>query len=149
MNSASSSGGMPSSIIIRNSADASAPTSKATSLLKGGAFTGDVYATKTHISKDQSMLLGHITFCPGSRSNWHTHVEGGFIYVLQGSGWICDRGREPIRVRTGDTAWIEPGTTHWHGAEEGSMITALAAAFGETKWLEEVTDEEYAKAKGT
>jgi quercetin dioxygenase-like cupin family protein len=139
---------MPSSIIIPNSADANAPTHKATGMLKGGSFTGDVYANMIHVTKDQSIHLVNMTFCPGSRTNWHTHVEGGFLYVLSGSGWVCDRGSEPKKLRTGDTAWIEPGTTHWHGAEEGSMITSVAAAFGETKWLEEVTDDEYAKAKG-
>lgn len=116
-------------------------------MLKGATFTGDVFANMIHVSEDQSIHLTNVTFCPGARSNWHTHVEGGFLLVLHGSGWICDKGENAKRMKTGDTVWIQPGTTHWHGAEEGSIITSLAAAFGQTKWLVEVTDEEYGRAK--
>ena len=39
--------------------------------------------------------------------------------------------------------WAEPGTEHWHGADEGSMICHLAISLGETKWNDPVTEKEY------
>jgi quercetin dioxygenase-like cupin family protein len=138
---------MPSSIIIPHSVPSEHPTQKATGTFTGGNFTGDVYANLIHGSKDHSVLIANVTFCPGARSHWHTHVGGGFLYILHGSGLICDKGAEPKRIVTGDAVWIEPGTTHWHGAEEQSIVTSLGVGFGETEWLDEVTDEEFAKGK--
>lgn len=65
------------------------------------------------------------------------------LYVTSGSGWICDKGTEPRRIKAGDTIWAEPGTTHWHGADENSFMSHLALGIGKTTWLEEVKDNLY------
>jgi len=69
------------------------------------------------------------------------------LRVLAGSGWVCEKGGEPQRIKTGDTVWAPPGTTHWHGGDDGSYMTHLAVSLGKTSWAEAVTDEEYAKKK--
>lgn len=63
-----------------------------------------------------------------------------------GSGWLCDRGGSPRRIQVGDMIVCEPGTEHWHGAAEGSVMMHLAVSLGITTWKEEVDDTEWRKA---
>jgi quercetin dioxygenase-like cupin family protein len=62
---------------------------------------------------------------------------------VAGSGWICDKGAEPRRIKMGDLIWAPAGTTHWHGADDGSIMTHLVLGLGKTIWHDAVTDEEY------
>jgi quercetin dioxygenase-like cupin family protein len=43
----------------------------------------------------------------------------------------------------GDLIWAPAGTTHWHGADDGSIMTHLVLGLGKTIWHDAVTDEEY------
>ncbi len=60
-----------------------------------------------------------------------------------GSGWVCDRGGKPRRIRAGDVVVCEAGTEHWHGADEGSVMMHLAISLGVTSWKEEVEEGEW------
>lgn len=60
-----------------------------------------------------------------------------------GSGWICDRGGQPRKIKAGDVVVCEAGTEHWHGAREGSVLMHLAVSLGQTSWKEEVSDAEW------
>jgi quercetin dioxygenase-like cupin family protein len=111
----------------------------------GPTFTGEVYITKYQSPGDGSAFVGNVTFLPGSRSYWHTHENGQVLTVLQGSGWVCDRGEEPKRIKVGDVIYCKPGTTHWHGADKETIMTHTAVGMGKTTWLEEVKEEEYPK----
>ncbi|KAL2844109.1 RmlC-like cupin domain-containing protein [Aspergillus pseudoustus] len=104
-------------------------------------FVGDVWVDK--VLNDENMTFGNVTFTPCARTNWHTHEGGQILRVLAGSGWVCDRGGEPQRLRAGDMVWCPPGTTHWHGAANGSFMTHLAISIGGTEWLEAVDDQLY------
>ena len=44
--------------------------------------------------------------------------------------------------------WIEPGEHHWHGGGADTCMLHMAAVWGETTWLEPVTDDEYAALAG-
>jgi quercetin dioxygenase-like cupin family protein len=44
----------------------------------------------------------------------------------------------------GDVIWCPPGTTHWHGADDGSYMVHQAASFGAVQSGEPVGDKEYA-----
>ncbi|CRG87176.1 hypothetical protein PISL3812_04193 [Talaromyces islandicus] len=128
---------MPESVIIKGSSLGGQSTVKPTS-----TFTGDVYVDFLHTSKEAA--VANVTFTPCARTHWHTHEGGQFIKVVAGSGWICDKGDVPRRIKTGDVIWAQPGVTHWHGADNGSIMTHLVVGLGETKWSEAVTDEDYA-----
>ncbi|CAG9936197.1 unnamed protein product [Clonostachys rosea f. rosea IK726] len=104
-------------------------------------FTGEVFVDLVH--KATNAGVGNVTFTPCARSHWHTHEGGQLIKVVSGTGWICDKGGEARRIKAGDTIWAEPGTTHWHGADDGSILTHFVVGIGATTWLEPVTDEEY------
>lgn len=106
-------------------------------------FTGEVWVQLLHSSDDVNLLS--VTFLPCARTHWHTHEKGQILQVVQGSGWICDKGEEPRRIKTGDLIHASAGTTHWHGSDEGSIMTHLAVGLGKTEWLEPVADEEYPK----
>ena len=86
-------------------------------------------------------------FTPCARTHWHHHEQGQILKVSAGSGWICDKGREPVRLNAGDMVVAPPGTTHWHGADDGSLLMHMAISHGKTTWYDAVTDEEYGKKK--
>ncbi|KAK6533819.1 hypothetical protein TWF694_002748 [Orbilia ellipsospora] len=124
---------MPESIIIQsNDKNITKPTSN---------FVGEVLFEPLHNEPDFS--FSNVTFTPCARTNWHTHHGGQLIRVLEGSGWVCDKGSKPRRIKAGDTVWCPPGTTHWHGADDNSPMTHFVRVAGVTEWHEAVTDEEY------
>lgn len=49
---------------------------------------------------------------------------------------------------TGDVVWAPARTTHWHGADDGSIMTHFVVGLGRTVWGEAVTDEEYEQKGG-
>lgn len=60
-----------------------------------------------------------------------------------GSGWICDKGEAPRRIKAGGVIWAPAGTTHRHGAGGGSLMGHFVVGFGKTVWHGVVSDEEY------
>lgn len=106
-------------------------------------FTGDVFVEM--IEGNSKVGMANVTFNPCARTYWHTHEEGQVLKVLSGSGWVCDKGEEPKRINAGDVIWAAPGTTHWHGADDKSVMTHLAVGLGKCEWLDPVTDEDYFK----
>ncbi|KAL4916374.1 RmlC-like cupin domain-containing protein [Aspergillus aurantiobrunneus] len=117
------------------------PASERSTIKVGPTFTGDVFLELIH--HDAKVATAHATFTPCARTNWHTHEEGQVLKVTTGSGWICDKGAKPRRIKAGDVIWAPAGTTQWHGADEGTLMTHFVVGLGETKWLEPVSDEEY------
>ena len=81
--------------------------------------------------------------CCSARTYWHYHEGGQFLHVLAGSGWICDKGGRPQRITVGDVIWCPPGTTHRHGADDGSYMVHQAVSHGKVEWRDEVGVEEY------
>ncbi|PKX96918.1 cupin domain-containing protein [Aspergillus novofumigatus IBT 16806] len=129
---------MPESIIFSGAQNSEHNVLKPTS-----TFTGEVYLDL--ISMDSNAALANVTFTPCARTNWHTHEGGQMIHVSSGTGWICDKGGVARRIKAGDVIWAPAGTTHWHGADNNSIMTHFVVGIGETKWHDKVTDEEYNK----
>jgi quercetin dioxygenase-like cupin family protein len=110
-----------------------------------GVFTGNAWLDPVFQEKQCSIF--NVTFEPCARTNWHYHEKGQLLHVKSGSGWVCDKGRKPRRIRTGDIIWCPAGTIHWHGADDGSIMMHQATSHGDVEWYQPVGDEEYA-AKG-
>ena len=96
--------------------------------------------------------VGNVTFEPGCRNNWHIHHKGGQILLCTGGrGYYQEWGKEAQELHAGDVVNIPPEVKHWHGAAKDSWFQHLAievpAEGGSNEWLEEVSDEEYAKLK--
>lgn len=82
-----------------------------------------------------------VTFEAGARTAWHSHPAGQVIYVIEGVGRVATREAAAVELRAGDLVEVPPGEEHWHGASDRRAVTHLALSFGETAWLEPVTDD--------
>src|SRR5690349_20002811 len=112
-------------------------------------FTGNVYLDPIRQPDDHSPLMAmHVRFAPGARTAWHTHPNGQTLYVTDGLGYVQRRGGQIEVIQPGDTATIEPGEEHWHGAAPDRFMAHVAMheadKAGEVvSWLEHVTDAHY------
>ena len=116
----------------------------------GERFTGDVWMESVSIPSPGARLF-RVLFEPGARTNWHTHPEGQFLYVVTGSGRVQREGEPVVEVEAGDIVYFDPDEKHWHGAGPDSFMVHIAISpalntDGATDWLEPVTDEQYAGA---
>ena len=89
-----------------------------------------------------------VLFEPGARTNWHTHPEGQFLYVVTGTGRAQKEGESVVEIGAGDVVYFAPDEKHWHGAGPETYmvhiaITPAISTEGGTDWMEPVTDEEY------
>lgn len=112
-------------------------------------FTGRVWMEPIVEAPEPARVRAlRVTFEPGARTAWHTHVLGQTLYVLSGVGRVALRGEAPKVIRAGDTVWIPPGVEHWHGAGPETAMAHIAIQEAEggatTDWLEHVSDADYA-----
>lgn len=111
-------------------------------------FTGDVYLYNlvTADSLNQN-AVGSVTFAPGARTKWHSHPAGQIILAIDGVGYYQEEGKDKVIVRKGQAVKCPADIPHWHGASADSTFVQVAITGrekGETRWLQPVTDEEYA-----
>ena len=117
---------------------------------KGAAenFTGNVRVDPLFQPTGHTHASGaSVTFEPGARSAWHTHVLGQTLIVTAGCG-LAQRWGGPLeQIRPGDVIWFPPGEKHWHGATGTTAVTHLAIQEqldGKTvDWMEHVSDDQY------
>ena len=113
----------------------------------GDWFTGDVWMEATSLRKPGAGLF-RVLFEPGARTNWHTHPEGQFLFVVTGAGRAGTEGDPVVELETGDVVFFAPDERHWHGAGHDTFmvhiaITPAVSTDGGTDWREPVTDEQY------
>ena len=116
----------------------------------GEWFTGDVWMEAGSVPFPGAGIF-RVLFEPGARTNWHTHPEGQFLYVVTGSGRAQREGEPVAEIGAGDVVYFAPDERHWHGAGPDTFmvhvaITPAISTGGGTDWLEPVTDEQYAGA---
>jgi len=112
------------------------------------AYTGVGIAELLFRANDKSNLtMAEISFEPGSRTAWHNHPAGQYLYITAGVGWVQSRGENKRMVKAGDVVWTPPGVFHWHGATATQGLRHIAVwefvdgSGGELG--EHVTDAEY------
>ena len=66
-----------------------------------------------------------VTFEPGARTVWHTHLLGQTILIVSGLGRVQREGEAAETVRPGDLVFFAPGEKHWHGAAPQCAISPL------------------------
>jgi quercetin dioxygenase-like cupin family protein len=59
---------------------------------------------------------------------------------------IATRDGDRHVLAAGDTVYAPPGEAHWHGAAPDSSLLHTAVSLGTTRWLGEVTDDQYKAA---
>ena len=107
-----------------------------------GFFSGQVFINPQLAA--EGISIADVSFQPCARTKWHRHEGGQLLRVLAGTGWVCDKGGKPQRLNIGDVVWCPPGTTHWHGADDGTYMVHQAVSHGKVEWYDTVSDEEYA-----
>lgn len=105
-------------------------------------FTGLVWRDPV-LPPTDGVMINNVFFAPGARTNWHRHEHGQILHVTAGAGLICTEGEEPRPLGMGDTVWVPPGETHWHGASGDGSLLHLAVSMGQTEWDRPVSDDEY------
>ena len=84
-------------------------------------------------------------FEPGARTFWHSHDKGQLLFVEQGRARLQRKGEPMKEFGAGESDYTAPNVVHWHGTVPDRALVQIAVSFGgETKWLEQVTDAEYA-----
>jgi quercetin dioxygenase-like cupin family protein len=86
----------------------------------------------------------HVQFEDGARTNWHTHSNPQWLFVVEGRIRIQVWGQAAHEAETGDAIVIPPGEKHWHGSVAGGSGAHLAVNINaQTTWLEPVSDGDY------
>jgi quercetin dioxygenase-like cupin family protein len=108
-------------------------------------FTGAVYFQPVAANEECRLRAARVTFEKGARTFWHVHSGEQVLYFLKGRGRVQERGSQALDAIESDVVHIPAGTEHWHGAhsEEEHAMQHLAITFGETTWLEPVSEEHY------
>lgn len=111
-------------------------------------FTGIVHLGSSFQAEAPGRVTGaRVTFQPGARTAWHTHVLGQILIVTAGTGRVQRWGDPVEEIRPGDIVWIPPGQKHWHGAGPNASMTHIGIVEQidgkSTDWLEKVSDAQY------
>ena len=106
---------------------------------RSGTFIGEAFSSARETSIPDVRVTS-VLFEPGSRTHWHRHEGGQVLVVTAGAGILGTRDGVVVSLSIGDVVVTPPGTEHFHGATDGSLLLHEAISFGPTHWLEEVTD---------
>ena len=108
-------------------------------------FTGTAYFQRVAANEACRLGANRVTFEKGARTFWHVHSGEQALYFLKGRGRVQVRESRASDAIEGDVAHIPAGAEHWHGAhpDEDHAMQHLAITFGETTWLEPVSEEDY------
>ena len=111
-------------------------------------FTGNVRIDPLFQPTDPTRASGaSVTFEPGARTAWHTHLLGQTLIVTSGCGQVQNWGGRIEEIRPGDVVWCPPGEKHWHGAAPTTAMTHISVVEQlegrSADWLEHVSDEQY------
>jgi len=120
---------------------------------KGEIITKNNFAGTAYLqmmgAKDTTLhaSIGHVTFEPKARTNWHSHPGGQILFITKGKGYYQAKGEPARLLQEGDVVEIPRNVVHWHGAAPDSEFAHIAVSLntdeGGAVWLGAVTDEEY------
>lgn len=113
-------------------------------------FSGTVLGIDHTPESDPRLHAFSVSFAPGSRTAWHSHVRGQLLICTSGRGTVSTRDGVTLTLEPGTAVWTEPGEEHWHGALADSPMSHIAVQTtdpgrNEVSWQEAV-DEEQATA---
>ena len=111
-------------------------------------FTGNVRIDPLFQPNDPTRASGaSVTFEPGARSAWHTHLLGQTLIVTAGCGRVQSWDGPIEEIRPGDVVWCPPREKHWHGAGPTTAMTHISIVEQvdgkSADWMEYVSDEQY------
>jgi quercetin dioxygenase-like cupin family protein len=108
-------------------------------------FTGEVWLRST-VRAEDGTDVGIVHFAPASRTRWHRHPGGQFLFGVNGRGRVRTRGESGHVLEPGDVIHVGSGEWHFHGGTPETPLVHLAVnGGGAPEWGDPVTDEEYAE----
>src|SRR5215510_2641411 len=108
--------------------------------LEAARFTG-----KSTVLQPDGVGATRRRFEASARTAWHSHPSGQLLFVQEGRLRMQKRGQAIKELGKGESDFTGANVEHWHGAAASTPLTHVAVGFGgETKWLDKVTDDEYA-----
>ena len=103
-------------------------------------FTG-----KSVVMDGKDLSAARRSFEAGARTFWHSHDNGQLLLVEDGRMRSQKKGGAIKELGKGESDYTGPKVVHWHGAVPGQPLVQINVGFGgETRWMEQVTDAEYA-----
>lgn len=109
-------------------------------------YLGDAWLNSL-LQSDQELPYGitKATFRANSTLDWHFHTSAQVLIIVEGEGYYQERGKKPIRMKTGDIIKCDKETEHWHASSKEEDVTYLALYGGTqpTTWTEVLTQEYY------
>jgi len=91
-----------------------------------------------------NVRTSRLRFPAGVRSNWHTHVGGGQLLMLESGRGLHQVRGGPVQEIHPNEPWYTPeGVEHWHGAYPEEAAVQWTIYGGTVNWLEPVTDQQY------
>lgn len=90
------------------------------------------------------LRVSRIRFEPGARTYWHVHSAGQVIVAEEGQGLYQEQGSGIQKFVPGQAAYLKANIAHWHGAAPNAPVVQATMYGGTLKWLQAVTDAEYA-----
>lgn len=97
------------------------------------------------VIESQDLSVARRRFEPSARSAWHSHDTGQLLYVEQGRMRTQKKGQAIRELGVGESDYTGPNVVHWHGAVPTTHLIQVNVGFGgETRWMQKVTDAEYA-----
>ena len=111
-------------------------------------FTGNSWVAPLVPFDAGGVPVVNVTFEPDARTKWHAHSYMQILLVTLGDGYYQEDGKEPVKLKPGDTVTIPAGVKHWHGSAPGRWFSHIAIIVpvengGEDLWLGPVSDDEY------
>ena len=94
---------------------------------------------------DLAYNITKATFKANSTLDWHKHTSVQVLIVVAGEGYYQEKGKEAVKMKTGDIIKCEKNTEHWHSSSKHSDVTYLALYGGKkpTIWTEVLIQENY------
>ena len=109
-------------------------------------YLGEAWLNRLLVDEgDLGYNITKATFKANSTLDWHKHGSAQVLVVVEGEGYYQERGKDPIRMKTGDVIKCAKETEHWHASSKESDVTYLAIYGGTTPttWTEVLSQESY------
>ena len=117
-------------------------------LLVGSSYamqTEPRFTGKSVVMDGKDLSAARRSFEAGARTFWHSHDNGQLLLVEDGRMRTQKKGGAIKELGKGESDYTGPKVVHWHGAAPGQALVQINVGFGgETRWMEQVTDAEYA-----
>jgi len=113
-------------------------------------FTGDAsFSRFPSMPSNGDIAPAIVYFKPNSFTNWHSHSQGQYLIVTEGTGRFQEWDKPSQMITKGDVIWIAPNVKHWHGAGEFTAMTHIAMSpvdNNEVTWYEKAQPETTSQA---